>query len=132
MERCGQGQACRPAGSWARCWELLGRFVELGGTGWEVAGRREVNLGDGEVLGRFVELGSVGRSLEVNEEARRAEFVSITYDVGVGGRERENILHKLDMTGHKIFCESEVKIDEGTMSKGVVKKDTRTSPIKAP
>ena len=62
----------------------------------------------------------------MNEEVRRTEFVSITCDVGVGGRERENILHKLDMTGHKIFCEHEVKIDEGAMSKGVAKKDTRT------
>ena len=63
MERCGQGRACRPVGSWVGCWELLGRSVELDGIGWGVAGRREVNLGDGEVLGRFVELDSVGRSL---------------------------------------------------------------------
>ena len=40
----------------------------------------------------------------MNEEAGRAGFVSITDDAGWGGgRERENILHKLDMTRHKVF-----------------------------
>ena len=42
------------------------------------------------------------------------------------GRERENILHKLDMTEHKYFFESGVKTEEGTLSKGVAKKDTQT------
>ena len=30
------------------------------------------------------------------------------------------------MTGHKDFFEGEVKIEEGTLSKGVAEKDTRT------
>ena len=42
------------------------------------------------------------------------------------GRERENILHKLDMVGHKDFFESGVKTEKGTLSKGVAEKDTRT------
>ena len=40
----------------------------------------------------------------MNEEAGRAESMSITSYAGVGGRrERENILHKFNMTGHKDF-----------------------------
>ena len=34
--------------------------------------------------------------------------------------------HKLGMTGHKDFFESGVKTKEGTLSKGVAEKDTRT------
>ena len=66
-------------------------------------------MGDGEVLGRSVELSSAGRSLEVNEETGRAESMSITDDAQMGGRgvggerERENILYKLDMMGHRFF-----------------------------
>ena len=52
----------------------------------EHAGQREVDLGDGEVFRRFVELDGAGRSLEVNEEAGRAKFVSTTDDVRVGGK----------------------------------------------
>ena len=63
----------------------------------EHVGRLEVKLGDREVLERFVELGGAGRSLEVNEEVGRAESVFTTGDAGLGGRERENTLHKLDM-----------------------------------
>ena len=44
---------------------------------------------------------------------------------GGGGVGRENILHKLDMTGHKEFFKSGVKTEEGTLSKGVAKKYTR-------
>ena len=44
----------------------------------------------------------------MNDEVRRAESVSNVGDVGVGG-ERENILLKLDMAGHKDFFESGVK-----------------------
>ena len=82
--------------------EGLKRSVELDDTCWGDVGRREVGLGDGEVRGRSVELGGAGRSLEVNNEARKAESLSITEDVGMGG-ERENNLLKLDMTGHKDF-----------------------------
>ena len=78
------------------------------------------------MLGRSVELGSARRSPEVNEEAGSVEFVSITNDVVVGGREQENILHKLEMTRHNDFFESEVKTEEDTLSKGVGKKDTQT------
>ena len=61
----------------------------------------------------------------VNEEAGRAESMSTTGNDGVGREENgENILHKLDMTGHEDFFESGVKIKEGTLSKGVVEKDT--------
>ena len=42
----------------------------------------------------------------------------------VGGKERENILHKFDMTGHKDCFESGVKTKEDTLSKGVAEKDT--------
>ena len=42
---------------------------------------------------------------------------------GWGGREWENILHKLYMTGHKEFFESGVKTDEDTLSKGEAEKD---------
>ena len=55
------------------------------------AGQWEVELGDREVLERSVELSGAGRSPEVNEEAGRAESMSITGDAGVRGRERENI-----------------------------------------
>ena len=82
-------------------------------------------MGDGEVLERSGELGGAGRSLEVNEEAGIPESVSTTGDVGVGERERENILHKLDITGHKYFFESGVKTEEDTLSKGVAEKDNR-------
>ena len=112
---------------------LLSLTVQIGGD----ASRREVGLGDGEVLGRSVECDGARRSPEVNDEAGRAESVSITDDVGVGvlrrgggggggggGREWENILHKLNMTGHKDFFESGVETKEGTLSKGVAKKDT--------
>ena len=61
----------------------------------------------------------------MNDEAGRAESVSITDNVGVGLRERENILHKLDMIGHKDLFENGVKTKEGTLSKGIAEKDTR-------
>ena len=48
-------------------------------------------MGDGEVLGRSVELGGVGRSLEVNKEVGRVEFMSITSDQGVGEKENGKI-----------------------------------------
>ena len=83
-----------------------------------------VGLGDGEVLGRSSELGSAERSPEVNEEAGRAESVSTTDNVGIGEREPKNILHEIDMTGHKDFFESGVKTEEDTLSKGVAEKDT--------
>ena len=57
-----------------------------------------IGLGDGEALERYVELDGAGRSPEVNKEAKRIEFMSITGDARVGGREQENILHKLAMT----------------------------------
>ena len=47
---------------------LLSSTVQVGGD----ASRWMVELGDGEVLGRSVELGGTGRSLEVNEDAGRA------------------------------------------------------------
>ena len=84
------------------------------------ASRGEVRLGDGEVLGRSVELSGAGRSLEVNEEAGEHSPCPV-----VGGA-RENVFHKLGMTGHKDFFESEVKTEEDTLSKGVTKKDTQT------
>ena len=65
--------------------EGLRRSVELDDTCWGDADRREVGLGDGEVRGRSVKLGGVGRSLEVNDEARRAESMSIIEDGGGGG-----------------------------------------------
>ena len=46
--------------------------------------------------------------------------------VELGWGEWENIFHKLDMTGHKDFFKSMVKIEEGTLSKGVAEKDTWT------
>ena len=53
----------------------------------------------GEVLGRSVELSGSGWSPEVNEEVGRLESVSNINNAGVGGgREWENIFHKLDMT----------------------------------
>ena len=107
-------------------WELLGRSVELSDTCWGDSGRREIWLGDKEVLGRSVELGGGRRSPEVNVEAGRAKYVSITDDARVGEREQENSLDKLDMTRHKDFFESGVKTEEGTLSKGVTEKDTRT------
>ena len=61
----------------------------------------------------------------MNEEVGIVEPVSINGNVGAGGRERENILHKLDMTGHKYFFESRVKTEEDTLSKGVAEKDTQ-------
>ena len=72
----------------------------------------------GWVMGKYsggpLSPGSAGRSSEVNEEAGRVESVSITGDGRVGGRERENILHKLYMMGHKYFFESDVKTEEDT------------------
>ena len=62
----------------------------------------------------------------MNYEVGRVESVSITGDVGVGGRERENILQKIYMTRHKYFFESGVKTKEGILSKGVAEKDTQT------
>ena len=65
----------------------------------------------------------------MKEETGREESMSITCNAGGGGgegREWENILHRLDMTRHKDFFESEVKTEEGTLSKGVAEKDTRT------
>ena len=62
----------------------------------------------------------------MNDEAGRVEYVSITGVVEGGKRERENSFHKLDMMGHKEFFESGVKTEEGTLSKGVAEKDTRT------
>ena len=47
----------------------------------------------------------------MNEEAGRVESVSITDNVGIGERESKNILHKLDMTGHKDFFESGVNTE---------------------
>ena len=47
-------------------------------------------VGDRKVLGRSIELGVAGRSLEVNEEAGRAESMSTTGEAGVGRREREH------------------------------------------
>ena len=61
----------------------------------------------------------------MNDETGRAKSVSITEDVGEE-RERENILNKLDMMGHKDFFESGVKIEEDTLSKGVIEKDIWT------
>ena len=49
----------------------------------------QVKQGDGELLKRYVKLSGTGRSLDVNEEVGRAEFVSITNYVG-GRGEREN------------------------------------------
>ena len=40
-----------------------------------------------------------------------------------GRHKWENIFHKLDM---KVFLEDKVKIEKGTLSEGVVEKDTRT------
>ena len=39
----------------------------------------------------------------MNDEAGRVESVSVTGDVGVGGRERKNILQKIYMMRHKFF-----------------------------
>ena len=39
----------------------------------------------------------------MNDEVGKIESVSMTGNVGMGGRERENSLRKLDMTGHKGF-----------------------------
>ena len=61
----------------------------------------------------------------MNNETGRAKSVSITKDVGEE-RERENILNKLDMMEHKDFFESWVKIEEDTLSKGVIEKDIWT------
>ena len=38
---------------------------------------------------------------------------------GNGRRERENMFHKHDMTGHKDFFKGRVKIEKGTPSEGV-------------
>ena len=65
--------------------EVLERFMELKGTCWRDASWREVRQGDGEVLGRSIDLDGAGRLFEVNDEARRAESVSIIGDVGMGG-----------------------------------------------
>ena len=46
-------------------------------------------MGDGEVLGRSIELGGTGRSPEVNEEVGRAKSVSTIDDARVGGREQK-------------------------------------------
>ena len=62
----------------------------------------------------------------MNDKARRAKYVSSTGVVEGRRRERENKFHKLDMMGHKEFFESGVKTEEGTLSKGVAKKDTQT------
>ena len=44
-----------------------------------------------------------------------------------GERERENILHKLDMRRHKdFFFYSGIKTEEDTLRKGVAKKDIHT------
>ena len=65
---------------------LLSSTVQVGGM--LVGGRSSWVMG--EVLRRFVELGGVGKSLEVNEEVGKVEFVSITGDAGVGhGEENE-------------------------------------------
>ena len=64
--------------------EVLERFMELDGTCWGDASRREVEQGDGEVLGRSVKLNGARRSSEVNDEAGRAESVSIIGDVRMG------------------------------------------------
>ena len=50
--------------------------------------------------------------------------MSIIEDEGVGGREWENILHKLNTTGHKDCFESGVKTEKGILSKRIVEKDT--------
>ena len=43
-------------------------------------------MGDEKALGRSIDLGDARRSPEVNEEARRAESMSTTGDVRVGGK----------------------------------------------
>ena len=83
--------------------ELLGKFIELDGTGWGDVGRREVELGDGEVLGRSVELDGVGRSLEVNKELGRVESMSTTDDGGVGGENEKTFYTNLTWQDTKIF-----------------------------
>ena len=100
----------------------------------KVTNEQDGGRGDGEVLKRAIKLaGGVGMSPEVNDEAGITDSMSITSNVGVRGggrarkgRERENILHKLDMLGHKDFFKSGVKIEEGTLSKGVAEKGTQT------
>ena len=62
--------------------EGLKRSVELDNTCWGDPGWQDVRLGDGEVLKSSVELGGAGRSPKVNDEAGRAESVSITCNVG--------------------------------------------------
>ena len=52
----------------------------------------------GEVLWRFVELDGVGKSLEVNDEARKVEFVSITGDAGVGSGEENGKTFSTNLT----------------------------------
>ena len=53
-------------------WELLGRSVELGGTGWGDVGQREVGWGDWELLEGCIKLDGDRRSLKVKEEVRRS------------------------------------------------------------
>ena len=73
MERCGRGRACRSVWSWVRLLGVTWEVVELDSTSWGGdVGQWMVELGDGEVLGRSIELGGTGMSPEVNEEARRA------------------------------------------------------------
>ena len=51
----------------------------------------------------------------MNNEVGRAESMATTDVVEVGGRhERENIFHKLNMTGHKDFIKDKVKTKKGT------------------
>ena len=82
--------------------EGLKRYVQLDGTCWGDVCQQEVGLGDQEVHKRSIELSGAERLLEVNDETGRAKSVPITRDVGEE-RERENILNKLDMMGHRFF-----------------------------
>ena len=62
----------------------------------------------------------------MNDEVGRVESMSITDNVGVGRKRTGKILHKIDVSGHKYFFENVIKTEEGTLSRGVVKKDTQT------
>ena len=42
-----------------------------------------------------------------------------------GGREREDMFHKLDMTRNKDFFQVRVKIEKGPLSEGVIEKDNK-------
>ena len=42
-----------------------------------------------------------------------------------GDANKNTFSHKLNMVGHEDFFEGRVKVDKGTLSEGVTKKDTR-------